>query len=649
MKKLIFILFVFVAISIKATVYHVAATGGDFATIAAVNAHGNFSAGDQILFNKGETFYGTLDLKGSGTAGNVITYGAYGTGAAPILTGFSTITGWTNEGGGIYSKVITPESAVQVVLIDGVQYAMGRYPNSSYLMFESASTNVSITDNSGFGASNWIGSEAVIHKNGYTIDRCTITNQVSNTLTYTSLGTTRNAEAPNSYFFQNSINVLDQYGEWYYNTGTGKLSIYFDGVNPATKTIKVATLDYIIYDLTDEDYVTIDGLQIEGAIKNAIHIGGTNTDITVQNNTIKYAGGHSIYINNATSGTSNSPAIINNIISDCAYGLRINGDNLSLTSNTFERIGIKEGIAYQMVYSIVAYVDGDNPSMTYNNLDYCAYSGLYMTVLAVTGTIQYNIIDHPCQLILDAGGIYMGHDHPSTLVDNNIVLNSGGNGIYLDEYCTGVTCTDNTIAHSADNGIKLHKASSNTLTGNLCFDNLNAFTFTNFLNENNIHNNVVTGNTFVAKSGQYVMELITRYTGSWDLGTLNNNYYSRPTNENLSFSTNLPAVGFATKTFSQWKTLTGEDAASSQSPQSLVSDSDIQFEYNATTSPINKGLVYPSIDMAGTKFVGTKSVGAYSSFVVLKDANPTPPPAGLTKFGKIGSKWGFIGGHIGGK
>jgi len=66
--------------------------------------------GDRILFRRGDTFYGSLNITKSGEAGLPITIGAYGTGDKPVITGFTTVTGWANEGNGIYSASITSES-----------------------------------------------------------------------------------------------------------------------------------------------------------------------------------------------------------------------------------------------------------------------------------------------------------------------------------------------------------------------------------------------------------------------------------------------------------------------------------------------------------------------------------------------------------
>jgi polysaccharidase protein len=59
-----------------------------WASIEAVNNAG-LQAGDTVLFARDATFSGTLSLHASGAAGAPITFGAYGTGADPVITGGS--------------------------------------------------------------------------------------------------------------------------------------------------------------------------------------------------------------------------------------------------------------------------------------------------------------------------------------------------------------------------------------------------------------------------------------------------------------------------------------------------------------------------------------------------------------------------------
>ena len=67
-------------------------------TIAKVNGS-SFSAGDSILFKRGETWREQLTVPSSGSAGLPITFGAYGTGADPIINGADIVTGWTADTG----------------------------------------------------------------------------------------------------------------------------------------------------------------------------------------------------------------------------------------------------------------------------------------------------------------------------------------------------------------------------------------------------------------------------------------------------------------------------------------------------------------------------------------------------------------------
>lgn len=65
------------------------ATTTAWQTLAKVNAV-TFTAGDTILFKRGETFVGNIVVGQSGTSGNPITFGAYGNGARPIINATTT-------------------------------------------------------------------------------------------------------------------------------------------------------------------------------------------------------------------------------------------------------------------------------------------------------------------------------------------------------------------------------------------------------------------------------------------------------------------------------------------------------------------------------------------------------------------------------
>ncbi len=96
------VVLLFFGLPARATTYYIAAAGSDsnsgtststpWQTIAKVNG-ATFSPGDSILFNRGDTWYGTaLTVPSAGSSGSPITFSAYGSGANPILKGATNLS-----------------------------------------------------------------------------------------------------------------------------------------------------------------------------------------------------------------------------------------------------------------------------------------------------------------------------------------------------------------------------------------------------------------------------------------------------------------------------------------------------------------------------------------------------------------------------
>jgi len=136
MKQLILLVFLVCSIlEIQATNYYFKSTGSDTNTglsDAQAWQHPtklnfmNFANGDSILFKRGDTFaitgivysYGVVD-------GGRLVYGAYGTGAKPIITamgslpGWNTVGNWTNTSGNIWT--FTYASSILRLWINGTE------------------------------------------------------------------------------------------------------------------------------------------------------------------------------------------------------------------------------------------------------------------------------------------------------------------------------------------------------------------------------------------------------------------------------------------------------------------------------------------------------------------------------------------------
>ncbi|MBE3088046.1 MAG: right-handed parallel beta-helix repeat-containing protein, partial [Chloroflexi bacterium] len=117
-------------------------------TIADVNA-ASFNAGDSILFKRGCTWREQLTVPSSGSAGSVITFGAYGEGADPIIKGSVAPSAWAS--GGIWRTAYAPT-------LDSTQATSGERNYRDVIPANQSSytgTKIRITAKAGAGG-NWV-------------------------------------------------------------------------------------------------------------------------------------------------------------------------------------------------------------------------------------------------------------------------------------------------------------------------------------------------------------------------------------------------------------------------------------------------------------------------------------------------------------
>lgn len=142
MTKLITILFICLLpfFSEAQTTYYVSWSGGNDANNGTSTATPwktlrkaettTINPGDKILFKRGDTwnfenevsYFDGFDVLSSGTAGNYITYGAYGTGARPIFTDKQDVPGWT-----VSSNWISRGGNRWAIYISGLQPITSNY------------------------------------------------------------------------------------------------------------------------------------------------------------------------------------------------------------------------------------------------------------------------------------------------------------------------------------------------------------------------------------------------------------------------------------------------------------------------------------------------------------------------------------------
>jgi len=635
-----------------AATYYVSNSGSDFnngtsvatawQTLSKVNS-ATFVPDDQILFKRGDSWYGTLTIHNSGTSGHPITYGTYGTGADPIITGFTTVKSWTNMGGNIWesTSAVSTLTTCNMVVINGVNTAMGRTPNlDNYYTYQTHSGNTSITSSDLTGTPNWTGAKVVIRKESWIWQIGTITSQSGGTINYTDEGTF----VPKDnwgFFIQNDLRTLDTQNEWFYNPSTKKISIYSTS---QPTDVKVASVEYLISS-NNKGYITISNLNLIGSNTTSIYFAGSSTTYNVVSNcTINYSGLNGVHLYWSPNITVDNTTIKNSNYS--AVFAETNCSNAMISNNTIDSTAMIIGVGLLYAPSAIFFAGGDYMTASYNKIDHSGYNG--MQIGSSHAKINNNFINNSLLNRSDGAGIYTGGNHADVVIDSNIVLNSFGyataaangykeaNGIYLDAYPNHITVLNNTCAYNSTSGIYVNLgATYNTINGNTCFDNVaSQIRMETFEGAAVINNITVINNKFIAKSGELVAEFrsILNNIPSF-FSTSDNNYFARPIDDTKAIWTGQPdqyGISGGFKALAQWQTFSSKDFNSKKSPQSITSENDLLFEYNATQSSKTVTLSHPVIDVKGTKYSTTVTLQPFTSVVLIKDLTAVAVPSAPT-------------------
>ncbi len=666
-QSLLLLTFVIFAFTASAKTYYISSDGNDsnsgtdasspWQTINRLNS-AKLTPGDNVLFRRGDTFYGSIIASLTGSSGNnPVTYGAYGSGNKPIITGFTSVTSWTNKGGNIWESTnpVSTLSTLQMVVINGANTPMGRYPNAStsypflpnFFTFQShsgtGSGNTSITSSGLSGGNNWTGADVVVRTNSWTYDKETITSQSGSTLSYS--GQSSDMEDGWGFFIQNDIRTLDQQNEWYYNPSTRKISIYSVGMPSNVQVSTVETLFYFYSNVPALASANIDNLNFMGANTNAIWISG-NLTFSVTNCNISYSGfeGLLLYGGGIQSGTIN-----NNAFSNCgSSSIFTTGTTnaLTVTNNTLVGSGMISVYKPNDYTGSGMVISSPNSLVQYNNLDSSAYSGIEFSGNNIQ--IRNNFINHSNMVRDDGGGIYTGYQNQTgKIIDGNVVLNSVGNvngggqgkelagyGIFIDDFGCNINITNNTVANCINAGINLHDTKNVTVNNNTVYNNglpgwsngqlfvqADAGKFTGYVRGNSVTNNIL----FARDADQYSLSYYadpTANNNATSFGNFDYNYYAKPIKPAAPFTTD-QSIAKGEISLSQWKSAVGGDANSQQSPTAISDISVLRFEYNATNQSKTISLGANYVDVKGNNYNGSITLAPYSSAVLIRNGAAT--------------------------
>lgn len=597
--------------------------------------------GDRVLFKRGDVFYGTYTCNSGGSPNNPIVYDAYGTGSNPVISGFTELTSWTQYKSNIFF-ISLDVPTLNMVTLDGIIQATGRFPDKGYLPYSSHVGNTEISGKSineiPFNPS---GSELVIRKNRWILDRHAVKSRSGSTLSYSTNNAYGNSGmySPingNGYFIQNHLSTLTQEGEWYYDQVHKRLYMHFGSGSPVSRIVKASTSKQNLY-LNFWANISFNNLNFEGGNVYGAYIIGTS-NIKFDNCNFNFQGGDGIwgsFLKSFTVSNSSTANSLNNGIFIEQEGYNILIDHTNVTNSGLIAGMARSGDGAQEGIFII----GNGISITNCSVINSGYIGINFQGNNVL--VAQNFVDAFSNVKDDGAGIYTYNpdiNASDRIIRKNIILNAGGAfvgaeghfwepfgkaaGIYLDDRSTNTLVDQNTIANGTWGGIFLHNCGNNQITNNLIFN----FSIQILFGVESIQRNrnfQITGNVFVAKTTlQKSVQIDLSVNDNPELmGVFDRNYYLRPIDNNPVLTINRTYIGGdGEKNFllTDWQSEYAMDLNSSTSKVITSLESNFHFEYNYSAQKKIIALSNCYINILNIMFNRSIELPPYQGIILIK-------------------------------
>lgn len=560
-------------------------------------------AGDSVLLNRGDVFYGSIIVTASGSANAPIVISSYGQGSLPVISGFVTLSKWQGNDKGIFtSSLELNDSSLNMVLINNSEYSMGRYPNVNtpgrgWLPILSHVKNNSITAAPSVLKADWSGAELVIRKKHYVIDRNKIISQENSLMNYKS-GTQYEPSDGYGFFIQNHLGTLDQFGEWYYDPAIKNLNLCFEKKSPGDFKVNASNINTLV-SVRKQDNISFENMALEGSNLKGFDL-YYSKNISIKNCVINFSGGNAIEGYNTQNLLVENCTITNS--NNNAFDLTGTCNNSQIRNNVIKNSGMMAGMAGNSPHSFSGInINGDNILIEYNEVDSSGYAGIRFAGNSIT--IKNNFVNYFCLVKDDGGGIYTGNNEVNNsrrdqVIEGNIVLNGVGAkegtpetslqaaGIYLDDNSANICVSGNTMAYSGKAGIYLHNCHDVDVNNNTLYANATQLIVQkDAASKGLVRNNSIKKNIFFSdKPSQFVASFLTNGDDIDLFGKIDDNYYSRPSDDNgiISASYVDKNQGKINKYFDlqSWRSRYDKDQSSRRSPVSLAS-----YSVNKIISP----------------------------------------------------------------
>lgn len=596
----------------NATIYYVSPTGNDsnngtsqstpWRTIARVQQlEYYFQPGDQVLFQRGGTYPGQININANGTSASPIIIGAYGTGAMPEISGGIPVTGWTSYQGNIWRAPVS--QAVKHVRVNGAFMTLARYPNTGFLTISTSHTTSLTCSALNQASGYWTGGRAVIRTTNWCYETTQITGSNSNSITFNAL-TYNPGNYDWGFFLCNKLSQLDAAGEWFYDATAGMLYLWAPGnANPNSTTVLASVYENGVNVAWQRNYVRVQDLAFRGQNFAGVNNAGANLTVTgctfqYCNHAIRSYGNYCTYSNNTVSNTF-------------ATGMAILDNNSVIENNTLTDIAMYPGLGESIWGYYGMYAMGETNTVRSNRITRTGNSGIFLEGSAL---VEKNVIRQCLSTVSDGGGIYWDNGNGHTIQDNiisDLVCNMEsvapdyvvnykiGHGIYFgNSNIQNCIIRRNTVYNCPVAGIHVDHTmvfNNNQIRDNVLFNNGVQLSFSDYSNYNGpgaappyyvpSFNTQVSGNIlYCLKKDQICMQQYYCHNPvAVDFGTFTNNKYYNPYNELSIFTHNLNVGQYKWYTIERWQVERSDEAGSTRSP--------LRLEAYSTTSELTGNLV----------------------------------------------------------
>lgn len=403
------------------------------------------------------TYVGVLNVSASGTAPRYIEYRAYGSGAAPVISGAKQVTGWSAYSGNIYRANIGTNLPIRYLYSNDAVQTLARTPNKTGTTTEFLFTDsiqgqsgpaTKITDSAmpNSSTNNLVGGNVFYRHDNFTWITAPITAHSGTQLTLaTSDAQCYSPVCPNSiypelgwgYVIENKLSLLDTAGEWYYDKATGYVYFWAPGnVNPSTLNVEVPIQENGLSLVTNIKYFRAKNLVFDKYNYTLVGAAVAMTDYTGAPG-VSYNSIENLEIKNSYIGVRNAPnstdptkgnKLYNSYIHDIHnIGIQSYGYGNLYQGNVIENVGLQPELGadtdtWNHFYGFNS--QGGNSDFIGNIVRNIGYIGIN---LVDNGEIRGNLIENISMKLNDGCALCFDGQNGDASAKRNVIRHAYGN------------------------------------------------------------------------------------------------------------------------------------------------------------------------------------------------------------------------------